>query len=193
LSDDACESRAIASDWHSPFRYRNELHLTRRAMLAAPLLLSACASEIVEAPTGRSLRKLEAARVDPVQAKEWLNAYRAESGLSPVRLDDEFMALAQAQAQAMAAADRMAHDVNGNFATRLAAAGVRAAEAGENVCAGYYSTDEAMVAWRTSPEHDANLRMRSATRFGIALGKNLHSRWGAFWAMAIASPPPETG
>ena len=61
------------------------------------------------------------------------------------------------------------------------------------MCAGYYSTEEAMAAWRASPEHDANLRMRSATRFGIALAKNSHSRWGAFWAMAIASPPPETG
>jgi uncharacterized protein YkwD len=168
-------------------------HLTRRAMLAAPLLLSACASEIVEAPRGRSLRELEAARADPAQAREWLNAYRAKAGLAAVRLDAELTALAQAQADAMAAADRMSHDVNGNFAARLAAAGVRVAEAGENICAGYYSTEEAMVAWRASPEHDANLRMRSATRFGIALAKNLHSQWGAFWAMAIASPPPETG
>jgi uncharacterized protein YkwD len=193
LFDDAREARAPASDGHSRFRHRNMRHLTRRAMLAAPLFLSACASEIVEAPTGRSLRALEAARLDPAQAIEWLNAYRASASLAAVRIDENLMALALTQAQAMAAADRMSHDVKGSFASRLADAGVRAAEAGENVCAGYYSTDEAMVAWRTSPEHDANLRMRSATRFGIALGKNLHSRWGAFWAMAIASPPPETG
>jgi uncharacterized protein YkwD len=193
LSDDVYEFQAGASDRASPFRYLNRRHLTRRAMLAAPLFLSACASEIVEAPTGRSLRALEAARVDPAQAVEWLNAYRAKASLAAVRIDEEFMALAQAQAQAMAAADRMSHDVKGNFAARLADAGVRAAEAGENICAGYYSTQEAMLAWRDSPEHDANLRMRSATRFGIALAKNLHSRWGAFWAMAIASPPPETG
>lgn len=108
-----------------------------------------------------------------------------------MQIDEELMAIALAQAQAMAAADRMSHDVKGNFAARLAAAGARAAEAGENICAGYYSTQEAMVAWRDSPEHDANLRMRSATCVGIALAKNLHSRWGAFWA--IASPPPETG
>ncbi len=165
MFDDACD-------------HRNLRHLTRRAVLAAPLLLSACASEIVEAPTGRSLRALEAARVDPAQAVEWLNAYRAKGGLAAVRIDEELMAIALAQAQAMAAADRMSHDVKGNFAGRLADAGVRAAEAGENICAGYYSTQEAMVAWRDSPEHDANLRMRSATRFGIALGKNLHSRFG---------------
>jgi uncharacterized protein YkwD len=167
--------------------------LTRRAIFAAPLLLSACASEIVEAPRGRSLRALESARADPAQAREWLNAYRAKAGLSAVRLDADLTAIAQEQANAMAAADRMAHDVNGNFASRLAAAGVRVTEAGENICAGYYSTEEAMIAWRASPEHDANLRMRSATRFGIALAKNLHSQWGAYWAMAIASPPPATG
>jgi uncharacterized protein YkwD len=128
-----------AFDEQSPFHNRSA-RLTRRAVLAAPFILSGCASEIVEAPNGRSLRKLEAARVDPVQAKEWLNAYRAEAGLAPVRIDDEFIALAQAQAEAMAAADRISHDVNGSFAARLAAAGARAVEAGENICAGYYST-----------------------------------------------------
>ena len=43
---------------------------------------------------------------------------------------------------------------------------------------------------RPSPEHDVNLRMRSATRFGVALAKNPRSSWGAFWAMAIASAAP---
>jgi uncharacterized protein YkwD len=90
----------------------------------------------------------------------------------------------------MAAADKVSHNVKGTFAYRLAASGVRADEAGENVCAGYFSTDAAMAAWRASPEHDVNLRMKSATRFGVALAKNPKSPWGAFWAMAIASPSP---
>jgi uncharacterized protein YkwD len=68
---------------------------------------------------------------------------------------------------------------------------VRVGEAGENVCAGYYSTSAAMEAWRRSPEHDVNLRLRAATRFGVGLAKNPRSQWGAFWAMAIASPPPD--
>jgi uncharacterized protein YkwD len=162
---------------------------TRRAALAAPLFLAACASEVVEAPPP-DRRALEAARADPVRASAWLNAYRAEAGLAAVRLDAQLTSLAQAQADAMAATDHMSHDVAGAFSTRLAAAGVRAGEAGENICAGYYSTDEAMAAWRASPEHDANLRLAAAARFGIALAKNPRSRWGAFWAMAIASPPP---
>ena len=163
---------------------------SRRAILILPLFLAACASEVVEGPPP-SRQLLDAVRLDPAEAVRWLNAYRAGAGLGAVRLDDEFGALAQAQADAMAAADHMSHDVNGNFASRLASAGVRVGEAGENVCAGYYSTDEAMAAWRASPEHDANLRMASARRFGIGLGKNPKSRYGAFWAMAIGSPAPE--
>ncbi len=142
-------------------------------------------------PPPPTRRALDAVRLDPAQATAWLNAYRAKSGLGPIRLDHDLMALAQSQADAMAAADRMSHDVKGNFASRLAAAGVRVGEAGENVCAGYYSTAEAMEAWRRSPEHDVNLRIDAATRFGIGLAKNPRSRWAAFWAMAIASPPPD--
>jgi len=154
-----------------------------------PLWLAACASEVVESPRDR--RPLAAVRLDPEEATAWLNAYRAKSSLGPVRLDPELMAVAQSQADAMAAADRMSHDVKGGFASRLAAAGVRAGEAGENVCAGDYSTADAMAAWRRSPEHDVNLRLRAATRFGVGLAKNPRSQWGAFWAMAIASPPPD--
>jgi uncharacterized protein YkwD len=162
---------------------------TRRAALLAPLGLAACATEVEPPPVSQA--RLDAVRLDPAEAAAWLNAYRARSGLAAVRLDAQLTALAQAQADAMAAADKVSHDLNGGFASRLAAAGLRAGEAGENVCAGYFSTAEAMAAWRRSPEHDVNLRLRSATRFGIGLAKSPRSGWGAFWAMAIASPPPD--
>ena len=162
--------------------------LSRRAALLLPLWLAGCATEVTAPPIARA--KLDAVRLDPAEALAILNAYRASAGLDPVHLDAELTAIAEAQAKGMAAADRVSHDVEGHFAARLAAAGVRAAEAGENVCAGYYSTAEAMEAWRRSPEHDVNLKLRSATRFGVALAKNPQSVWGAYWAMAIASPPP---
>jgi len=163
--------------------------LSRRAALALPLWLAACATEFAPPPVSQA--RLDAVRLDAAEAVGWLNAYRARAGLPPVRLDAQLTALAQEQADAMAAADKVSHDVKGGFASRLAAAGVRAGEAGENVCAGYVSTAEAMAAWRRSPEHDVNLRLRSATRFGVALAKNPRSGWGAFWAMAVASPPPD--
>jgi uncharacterized protein YkwD len=160
------------------------LSLTRRAALFAPLFLASCASEPPAPPV--NARALEAARLDRAAALAWLNAYRARSGLGAVALDPELNALAERQAEAMADADRLAHDVNGGFSARLAAAGVRVREAGENVCAGYFSTEAAMQSWAASPEHDSNLRLKAATRFGIALAKNPRSPFGAFWAMAVA-------
>ena len=158
--------------------------LTRRAALLAPLFLAACASE---PPTPQfSRRTLDATRLDRDAALAWLNAYRAKAGLGPVTADAGLDALAERQAQAMAQADKVSHDVAGGFAARLAASGVKAREAGENVCAGYFSTEAAMRAWAESPEHDANLKLKAATRFGVALAKNPASEWGAFWAMAVA-------
>ena len=159
--------------------------LTRRAALFGPLFLASCASEPPVSPVSR--RALDAARLDRTAALAWLNAYRAKAGLGAVALDPELNALAERQAQAMADADRLSHDVNGSFSSRLAASRLRVREAGENVCAGYFSTEAAMQSWADSPEHDANLRLKSATRFGLALAKNPASRWGAFWAMAVAS------
>jgi uncharacterized protein YkwD len=158
--------------------------ITRRAALFAPLFLASCASEPPAPPVAP--RDLAAARLDRAAALAWLNAYRAKAGLGAVSLDPDLNTLAEKQAQAMADADRLSHDVNGGFSARLAAAGLRVREAGENVCAGYFSTEAAMQSWAASPEHDANLRLKAVTRFGIALAKNPTSRYGAFWAMAIA-------
>ncbi len=160
----------------------------REALLAplflAPLFLVSCASEPPAPPV--SARLLDAARLDRAAALAWLNVYRAKAGLGAVTLDPELNALAERQAQAMADADRLSHDVNGGFSIRLAAAGLRVREAGENVCAGYFSTEAAMQSWAASPEHDANLRLKGVTRFGIALAKNPRSPFGAFWAMTVA-------
>ncbi len=168
---------------------KRERLFTRRAALVIPLWLAGCATHTSEPPL-RSPKALDSTYLDAQEALRWLNAYRAKLGLGLVALDPKLTAVAQQQANAMAAADQLTHDVSGNFPSRLRASGVQASEAGENVCAGYFSTAAAMEAWRRSPEHDANLRLRSATRFGVALAKNPHSSWGAFWAMAMASPPP---
>src|SRR3954453_6031208 len=97
---------------------RRAVEWSRRAALLLPFSLAACASEVVEPPVSR--RALDAVRLDPAEAVAWLNAYRAKSGLGPVRLDAELTALAQAQADAMASADKVSHDLNGHFSVRLA-------------------------------------------------------------------------
>lgn len=157
----------------------------------AALILAGCGAEAPQ--TGpidsRVLRSVASVHVDPAAAAATLNAYRASRGLGPVRLDPALTALAQRQADAMVAANALSHDVGGNFASRLAGAGVEATEAGENVGGGYYSADEALTGWRESPEHDANLLMPNATRFGIAVARDARTQYRVYWAMEVAAEP----
>ena len=46
-----------------------------------------------------------------------------------------------------------------------------------------------MTGWRNSPEHDANLLMKNATRLGIAIAKDPHTHYGVYWAMELAAEP----
>ena len=163
--------------------------------LAAALAIGACAG----APPPREAaapglpRSISAVRLDPAEALVDLDAYRANFGLAPVRIDPALSAMAQRQAAAMVAANQMSHDVKGSFSSRLAASGIAAGEAGENLGAGYRSVAQAMDGWRRSPEHDANLRLPRVTRFGIALAKDPSTDYGVYWAMVIAADAPPVG
>jgi uncharacterized protein YkwD len=164
----------------------------RNAMsLAAALALAGCGGEPLR--TGpidpKVLRAVASVHVDPTAATAMLTAYRVSGGLGPVRLDPALTAMAQRQAEAMAAANALSHDVGGSFASRLAAAGVDTPRAGENVGGGYYSTEEALAGWRNSPEHNANLLMPQATRFGIAIAKDARTQFRVYWAMEVAAEP----
>jgi hypothetical protein len=97
-----------------------------------------------------------------------LTAYRASHGLGRVRLDAALTAMAQRQADAMVAANALSHDAAGSFSSRIAAAGLDTTRAGENVGGGYYSLESAMTGWRDSAEHNSNILMPQATRFGRA-------------------------
>jgi uncharacterized protein YkwD len=118
-----------------------------------------------------------------------LNAYRAGKGLGPVRLDSTLAAMAQRQADAMAAGDDLSHDAAGSFTARVHAAGLDTVRAAENLGAGYYSTQEAFDGWKQSSGHEANLSMPQATRIGIALAKNPQTRFGAWWTLVLAGEP----
>ena len=165
----------------------------RRLVLpgAAGLALAGCASGIDGAQRRAwSAKELAAVRVDPAAAAADLNAYRTSKGLKPVRLDPALTAMAERQAKAMASTDAVSHDAAGSFPTRLAASGIDATEAAENLGGGYLSLGEAMSGWRHSPGHDANLLMAGGSRFGIAIAKNPNTQYGVYWAMEIAGEPP---
>jgi uncharacterized protein YkwD len=159
--------------------------------LAGALCLGGCGA--VALRTGpidpAASRALASVHVDPAAAVAMLTAYRASHGLGPVRLDPALTAMAQRQADAMVAGNTLSHDVAGSFSSRIVAAGVDTTRAGENIGGGYYSTESAFTGWRNSPEHNANLLMPQATRFGIALAKDPRTQFRAYWAMEVAADP----
>ena len=159
--------------------------------LGAALALAGCGGETPRtgAVDARVLRALANVHVDPAAAAAMLTAYRASRGLGPVRLDPALTAMAQRQADAMVAANRLSHEVAGDFTARLLGAGIDTPRAAENIGGGYYSTAEAFAGWRDSPAHNANLLIPEATRFGIALAKDAHTELRAYWAMELAAEP----
>ena len=160
----------------------------RRALLLAPIaLLAACAAPQREGRTSLSASRLAAISLDTAEATRLINAHRAASGLSPVRLDPALSRMAQFQADAMVRTNALSHDAAGPFQNRLLAAGIDASRAAENLGAGYTSTADAFAGWKRSSGHERNLRLPGATRFGIALAKDANTSYGAWWALVIAA------
>jgi len=160
-------------------------------VLAAALGLASCGGQTPRSgPLGaQALRALAAVHVDPAGAAAMLTAYRASHGLGPVRLDPALTAMAQRQADAMVARNEFSHDVAGSFASRVESSHLDTPRAAENISGGYYSLESAFASWRESPEHNANLLMPQATRFGIAIAKDARTRMRVYWAMEVAAEP----
>jgi uncharacterized protein YkwD len=168
------------------------MRLAFAATLAAALSLAGCSSEepLRSGPISPNVaRQVAAVHLDPAAATAMLNAYRASHNLTAVRLDPTLTAMAQRQADAMIAANELSHNVAGGFSARILATGLDTPRAAENLGGGYYSLEEAFAGWRASPEHNANLLMPQAARFGIAIAKDPRTTLRVYWAMELAAEP----
>lgn len=130
------------------------------------------------------------ARIDAAAAEKLINDYRTRNGLSRVKVEPRLMKAAQTQADAMAAQDRMSHDLPGlgGLKTRLLAGSYKSSIAAENLGMGYRSLGAAFVGWRDSPSHRENLLRNDVTQLGIALAHTPHGRYKVYWAMIVAAP-----
>jgi len=122
-----------------------------------------------------------AARADDITAM--ISQYRREHGLSAVRTDAKLTAVAVRQAQAMAAAGVLEHDVAGSFASRIA--GANTDSAAENIAAGTKTWADTLRIWKASPGHNTNLLRADADSLGVAVAYNENTRYKAYWAMVI--------
>jgi uncharacterized protein YkwD len=117
-----------------------------------------------------------------------ISQYRLEHGLSAVKTDPQLTAIAQRQADAMAAAGVMDHNVAGSFTSRMAEAHL--GRAAENIAAGSKTWAETFRLWQNSPAHNANLLQTPADSVGVAMAHNDQTRYKTFWAMVIADKSP---
>jgi uncharacterized protein YkwD len=159
-------------------------------------LLAACASDRdppVADPTFYRSMASAGAHIDAATAASMISGYRRNNGLGEVAVDPALMQLAQVQATAMAARDKLDHNVIRTFPERLHASGYDAKLAVENIGAGYHTLAEAFSGWRDSAPHRANMLKSGATRMGIATAYAPGSKYKVFWALILAAPDDRRG
>jgi uncharacterized protein YkwD len=159
------------------------------------LLLAACAGDRDPPSDPSFYRSLAApnAALDATTAASMISGYRTNNGLTAVTIDPQLMKLAEAQAQAMAARDKLDHNVIREFGERLRASGYDARAGVENIGAGYHTLAEAFSGWRDSPPHRKNMLMPGATNMGIAAAYSPRSKYKVFWALILAAPDARRG
>lgn len=118
---------------------------------------------------------------------EMISHYRLAHGEGKVTTDPALSRIAQEQAGAMAARDRMDHAVAKPFADRVA--NLNAERAAENLAQGDATFAKALDQWIGSYGHRSNLLMHEGTRVGIASARSKSGE--IYWAMVIAGPEPE--
>jgi uncharacterized protein YkwD len=133
------------------------------------------------------------AELDTDSAQSMISGYRRNNGLGELTLDPELTSLALAQARAMAARNKLDHNVAGSLPVRIKKSGYDAKTAAENISAGYHTLAEAFSGWRDSPPHRANMLLRGATRMGIAAVYAPESKYKVFWALIVAAPSERKG
>jgi uncharacterized protein YkwD len=164
------------------------------ALLVVAAGIGGCASE-PPAPAGEpsmyvSMASADAA-LDAPAAAAMISGYRANNGLGAVSVDPELMKLAEAQARAMAANDKLDHSVVRDFGSRIA--GYKSKIAAENIGAGYHTLAEAFSGWRDSPPHRQNMLLQGASRIGIAAAYAPKSKYRVYWALILAQPADGRG
>jgi hypothetical protein len=153
------------------------------------LLLAGCSADvkIPDQPAMYLDMAQPGATLDPVAAAIMISQYRQNNGLGTVVVDPELTRLAEQQSQAMAARNKMDHNVKGPLEKRLGASGYPAKLAVENVSAGYHTLAEAFSGWRDSPPHKANMLKNGVTKLGIAAAYAPNTKYKVFWTLILAS------
>lgn len=128
--------------------------------------------------------------LNPQEAREMINRYRAKNGLQPVSLNPKLTEAARRHCEDLARHDRISHTGSdgSNPWKRVVRTGYKAKLAAENVGVGQRSLSEVFRNWQASPGHNRNLLLSDATQMGIALKRAPDTRYGTFWTLVLGTP-----
>lgn len=155
------------------------------AALAGTALLSGCAADTaatIAMPAIYLPLAGNTAQLDTGAARDMISAYRKGRGEAALVLDPELQRLAEAEAAAMALADRPSRAQTVKDAVER----LGYASANANLSAGYRTLAEAFSGWRDSPPHNAVMLDPKAGRMGIATAFAPGSKYQVYWALLTA-------
>jgi hypothetical protein len=112
-----------------------------------------------------------------------ISDFRLKHGEGRVTMDATLVRIALEQARAMAAKDKLDHDVLGPFNSRVAPS--KSGRAAENIAYGYDGFEKTLGQWIDSAGHRKNLLLPKASRVGVASARSAASH-RTYWAMVIA-------
>ena len=122
------------------------------------------------------------------------NRERVRASLTPLRRNADLARVAQLQAEQMAAAGKLAHDLPGarypTLASRMKLIGYQYRSVGENVAEGFTSGAALMAGWMTSAPHRANLLSVRYTETGVGMARARSGR--TYTAQVFARPRAPT-
>jgi uncharacterized protein YkwD len=143
-----------------------------------------------KAPAGAlSDRDYGTTKLDADKARELINAYRAEKGLKPLKLNASLTDAAKAHSRDLAKWDRISHygSDGSNPWDRVKRTGYNAKLAAENVGTGQVDVTEVFKGWQESPGHNKNLLLSDAEHMGIALVQDPKTEFKTFWTLVIGT------
>lgn len=168
-----------AGNSHNKTIIRNPPVKNLLTLVASALLLAGCAM------FPRDDASITTNHAYASQMAQAITEYRAQHGLSPVKVDRPLMQAADEQARAIAARDHLDHHAAGQFGNRMTRNGINGAAA-ENLQAGAQTPERVLERWKASAYHDENLRMPEARRIGFVEARAPGTRYGKFWVLVLA-------
>jgi hypothetical protein len=139
---------------------------------------------------------VQARRSAPPGIRAWrtmmlrdINGLRAAAGVPPLRRCFRLTKSAQQYASTMAHSDHYGHvgPDGSNVLQREAAAGYKAALAGENIGAGQRSVAEIMNGWTSSAAHYGAMVNPAFTHVGFGYGTGFNSTYPTYWVQHFGS------